>query len=177
MDLATCLDEGVYSDALTRGKRYRILAHNNDNGQIKVQGDNGRARWFPCYCFDLTGGEAPTIVRIDLSDLIEESVTYAVEVGVELSDEQRRWCFFVTPELLSCLTQADLGSGRLLMYNAPHMIAVSVINRDTIERALRYIDSQNQLLACTAPIVPLAVNAADTDQQPDTPSQRSKRSP
>ncbi len=100
MDLATCLDEGVFSDALTRGRRYPILAHDRDKGQIKVQGDNGRSRWFPCYCFDLTGGEVPTIVRIDPSDLIGAPLTYTVQVEVELSDGQRRWCFFVTPEFL-----------------------------------------------------------------------------
>ncbi len=57
------------------------------------------------------------------------------------------------------------------MYNAPHMIAASEIDRDTIERALRYIDSRNQLVACTIPLAPLAVNAADANKPLNNPVQ------
>lgn len=37
-------------------------------------------------------------------------------------------------------------------YNAPHMIVVSTLNQEVIEQALRHIQSQGALLACTKPL-------------------------
>src|SRR5689334_16196084 len=54
-DTATCVSVGVYAGALTFGNEYAILTHDADKGQVEVRGDNGRKRWFPSYCFDLTG--------------------------------------------------------------------------------------------------------------------------
>ena len=51
----TCIIESVYSHALTRGKRYMVLQADETKRQVKVRGDGGRARWYPMYCFDMTG--------------------------------------------------------------------------------------------------------------------------
>lgn len=149
MDVATCINESVYSGSLTRGKRYPILALDEGNGQVRVRGDNGHTRWFPRYCFDLTGGDVISMVSLALSNLTEEPPTGAVDAVVELSDGQRRWCFFITPEMLAGLNQGDFDSGRLVMYGVPHMIVVDAINRNLIEQVLLYIESQNKLPDCT----------------------------
>lgn len=73
-----------------------------------------------------------------------------IEVTIELSIAQRRWCFFITPgELASLDGERKLDTARLLVYNAPHMIVVDTLNQQVIEQALRYIESQGELLNCT----------------------------
>lgn len=147
---ATCVTVGVYTDALTYGKTYVILAWDEDKNQAKVHGDNGCSRWYPGYCFDMTGREVPKLLRIQQRDPSEDPQTCAVEVELELSNGQRRWCFFVTPDILSQLSgEITVGAERLLSYNAPHMIVVSAINYELIEQTLLYIQSQGELLDCT----------------------------
>ncbi len=150
MDEVTCVDESVYSEALTRGRRYPILATDESKRQIRVRGDDGRACWFPDHCFDLVGADVPTVVDIRLSEPIEEPLTYAVEAIVELSDGRLRRCVFATPEILSQLKQADLGLQELLWCGP--VVVVSEVSHEVIERALRYIDAHNELLISTRPL-------------------------
>lgn len=150
MSDATCVNEASYSGALTRGKRYAVLASDESRQQIRVKGDNGRVRWFPSSLFDVAGADVAVLTHITIKDSVEAALT--VEVDVELSDGQRRWCFFTTPNALQRLSQTKLGTETLFMYGAPHMIVVSAINEDVIAQALKYIDSHNELLECTRPI-------------------------
>jgi hypothetical protein len=146
----TCVGVGVYDDALTYGNEYAVLAHDTDKQQVRVRGDNGRARWFPTYCFDMTGGPAVRLVQMTIDDELDRPT---VDVVLEFSDGQRRWCYFITPERLSqlsCATQAD--GERLLSYRSPHMIVVSAITRAIIEQSLAYIEGQGRLLDCSLPI-------------------------
>jgi hypothetical protein len=145
----TCTSEGVYSDALVYGRKYEVLACNEEKRQVKVRGKNGRSRWYPCGCFDMAGAEAPKMTRILKYDALEKPVDW-VEVDIELSDGQRRWCYFITPDLL--LQQAGklmYSTERLLSYNAPHMIVVNTLSKEGIELSLQYIQSQGELLRCT----------------------------
>ncbi len=129
-------------DAMLLLVGYRAIARTN----------TGRARWFPLSCFDLTGQDSPVLVRIIPRDASAEGSRGTIEVEVELSDGQRRWCFIVTLEGLSHLTQAQPRTARLFMYGAPHMIVVNAISHDVIDEVLHYLDSQNELIACTLPI-------------------------
>ena len=155
-NMATCASVGVYADALTYGNEYEILARDVDKHHVKVRADNGRARWYPEYCFDMSGQQMAMLVRAtvdDLDDLVEDFLT-GVDVVLEFSDGQRRWCFFITPELLSRLGGAEqVGDERLLSYNVPHMIVVSAITREIIDRSLAFIESQGELLDSSMPIV------------------------
>lgn len=147
---ATCVTVGVYAEALTYGKTYEILASDEDKNQVKVQGDNGRTRWYPCGCFDMTGRQVPRLLHIRLNDLTQTPFTSSVEVDLEFSNGQRRWCYFITPEMLSHLGGNKLAdTERLLSYATPHMVVVSAISLEVIEQALNYIESQGQLLDST----------------------------
>ena len=149
---ATCITESSYSEALTYGNRYEILGDDKEKRQLKVRGENGKIRWYPYDCFDLTGGEVPKLTRMVICDSLKESGDW-VEVEIELSDGQRRWCYFLTPELLAQQNGVTIGdAGSLLSYHAPHMIVVSTLSQEMIEQALRYIQSQGVLLDCTKPL-------------------------
>ena len=66
----TCISVGSYDGALTRGQQYELLGQNEQKQHVKVQGDNGRARWFPAGNFDLSGGAVSVIVDWRFDDLI-----------------------------------------------------------------------------------------------------------
>ncbi len=51
MACVTCIDIATFSNALTRGKKYEVLASDDETRKVKVRGDNGRVRWYPLYCF------------------------------------------------------------------------------------------------------------------------------
>ncbi len=147
-----CINEGVYSGALTRGTHYSAQAEDAGKRQVKVRGDNGRVRWFPTYCFDLEGREPVTMVGMTLLDDPEDAETRSVEVDIELSTGERRWCWFTTPKGLAEVLQERFESGDLLMYGAPHLIIVSALSKAMIEEALDYIERHDKLLDCTRSI-------------------------
>ena len=147
--IATCTGVGVYGHALTFGNQYVVLSHDTDKRQIRVRGDHGKNRWFPTDCFDLSGRPVVKLTSLRIDDPLGDPLL-SVDVVLEFSDGQWRWCTFVTPEILSGVGgDAECPDGRLLMYDAPHMIIVSAITRDTIETSIAYIESQGRLLECS----------------------------
>lgn len=152
LNVATCACVGVYAHALTYGSAYPILAHDVDKRQVKVRGDNAKARWYPDHCFDLSGQRVVKLVHMTIDGPVDDGCN-TVDVVLEFSDGQRRWCYFVTPECLSHLGgAAQVGDERLLSYRSPHMIVVSAINGEIIDQSLTYIESQGELLAASMPI-------------------------
>jgi hypothetical protein len=151
-NVATCNNVGVFEDALTYGDQYAILARDTDKKQVKVRGDNGRTRWYPNYCFDMSGQPVVRVVRSTIDDRIDGPVTWTVDVVLEFSDGQRRLCHFTTPETLSRGSgDAQFGGERLLSY-VPHMIVVSAITREVIEQSLAFIESHGRILDCSIPL-------------------------
>jgi len=53
--IVICSSVGVYTEALTRGKEYRVIAEDKDKDQIKIIGDNNRSRWFREFYFVPSG--------------------------------------------------------------------------------------------------------------------------
>ncbi len=148
----TCITEGAYPDALTYGVKYKVIALDEQKQQVKIRGDNERERWYPSACFDMSGAEVVRLVRILHHDSIEEALDW-VEVKVEFSNGQHRWCFFITPELLLRASKNMVyQSMRLLSYDAPHMIVVSAVSKEMIEQTHAFIERQGALLACTKPM-------------------------
>lgn len=152
MSKATCIGESVYGVALTRGRKYEILALDEAKRQVKVEGNSGRTRWFPVGCFDLTGADAPVLSGITVRDALEPESSGWVEVDVELSDGQRRWCWFVTPALLMNTGERLHGTDIQAVYGVPHLIVVNELTEEVVVRVLRHIDRQGELLNCTQPI-------------------------
>lgn len=154
MNQATCISESIYHHALTYGKKYLILATQADPSRpvIKILGDNGRVRWFPSLCFDLSGADVPLLETIDIRDDPADSSAVAVEVHVTLSNGEERWCFFVTPHSLSRFGEYIHGTNIQIHYGAPHMIVIERFDQAIIEAALRHIERHGELLACTKSI-------------------------
>ena len=174
MSQATCISESEYSEALTYGKRYEVLAYEGDKEQVRVKGDNGRTRWFPKICFDLTGKKLAVIDNFTIDDPIHDPKCDCVEVTVKMSTGRRRWCFFVTPGWLSGYLNSTiepklidndgfimhqityLGDSitsktgtRFEAIHVPHMIIVPEMTVEIIEATLRHIEKQGELRQCT----------------------------
>ena len=161
----TCTSESVFRGALTRGANYTPLAVDETKRQVRITGDNGRARWFPFCCFDLRGGEAPTLVTFDLEDCLEvqagEKPIDNVEVSLTLSSGQRRWCVFVTPAGLAHTGHCIDGTQVLFHYCNRHLIVAEELTFELIGRMLREIDSKGELTSCTLPIESESDDACD----------------
>ena len=88
--------------------------------------------------------------RID--DDLSGAETSAIEVTIILADERRRWCFFVTPPALGSAGDVLEGTEVRVHFGEPHMIVVSEISQDVIERVLRQLERQGELLRRTLPL-------------------------
>jgi hypothetical protein len=174
MHEATCMDISIYREALTRGKKYEVLAYDEAKGKIRVKGDNGRTRWFPKLCFDLKGRTVGVLESFTIDDPILDPKMDCIEVTVKLSTRRKRWCFFVTPSWLEAYMSGTLEpkpidhdgwvihqitylghtvttrEGRQFeAIHVPHMIIVPELTPEIIEASLRYIDGQGELKECT----------------------------
>ena len=154
MHFATCITVSVYHSALTYGRKYRVLDSQDESlhPTIKVQGDDGQMRWFPAACFDLTGADIPRLETIRICDDLASASITAIEVQILFSDGQRRWCFFTTPEALRQFGDCMNGTTIRIHYGAPHLIILGQLDASVINQALRYIESQGELLVCTRPL-------------------------
>jgi hypothetical protein len=76
-----------------------------------------------------------------------------VEVVVELTSGERRWCYFMTPTSLARCGDLIPGTAVRLHFGAPHMIVTSALSPEIIDRALRHIDARGELLAATRPVI------------------------
>jgi hypothetical protein len=90
--------------------------------------------------------------RID--DDIRTAGQAAVEVTVTLADEQRRWCFFITPAALATAGDFVEGTEVRIHLGEPHMIVVSELSRDVVERVLRQLEIGGELVRRTLPLQP-----------------------
>jgi hypothetical protein len=142
----------MYRDALTRGKRYAVLAADDKMRQVRIKGDNGRIRWFPAYCFDQNNWSAPTLTTFCVDDPIRAEEALPIEVTVELSDGERRWCIFATPSALENCGNWIEGTEVPFHYGNRHIVVAKELSEDLIFRMLQYIDSKGELVECTLPL-------------------------
>ena len=152
MNEIVCIRESVYRGALTRGNTYRVIAEKPEEGKVRVEADNRRMRWFPDYCFAPAGTAVPTLSRFTVDGKIENATDDIIEVTVELSDGQRRWCWFGTPKALIRCGELIDGTNIRFHFGLQHFIVATSISLDLIEKMLWYIDGQGDLLDCTRPL-------------------------
>ena len=88
--------------------------------------------------------------RID--DDLANADTGAIEVTVTLADERRRWCFFMTPAALAAVGDWVEGTKVHLHLGELHMIVVSEISVEIIERVLRQLEAEGDLERRTLPL-------------------------
>jgi hypothetical protein len=171
----TCIAVGTHGAALTRGRQYTLLVHDPEREAVYIEGDGGRFRWFPQSLFDPTGAQVRVLRAFVLDDPISDPREDCIQVTVELSDGQRRACFFATPRWIAdhldlhtepkLVRQGNLRLGQITllarwlqsadgspvgMINLPNLIILSRLTPETVERALRHMDQQDELLASTA---------------------------
>jgi hypothetical protein len=87
-----------------------------------------------------------------IDDDLTDAARGAIEVTVVLADERRRWCFFMTPSALAACGEWVQGTQVRLHLGALHMIIVSDLSRDIIERVLRQLDADGELERRTLPL-------------------------
>lgn len=152
MNELICICESVYQGALTRGRRYTVLSKDDERRQIRIQGDNGRTRWFPAFCFSQGDQSVPTLARYQVDELTGQDEDKMVEVTVHLSDGERRWCIFATPMALANCGSWIEGTQVPFHYCNRHIIIAGELSEILIGRMLQYIDSQGELAECTLPL-------------------------
>jgi hypothetical protein len=91
----------------------------------------------------------PSIVSYEIEDPLDRPEQGAVEVVLKLTDGQRRWCFFFTPERMSLVGDWVEGTPVRMHLGVKHMIVVAELSRDIIGRVLRGLEAQNLLLEHT----------------------------
>ena len=152
---ATCINVGVYRDALTYGAKYPVLALANhpNHPRVKIQGDDGQIGWFPAGCFDMTGRDVAHIDSIALHDALDQNEAAAHDVTITLSNGQQRWCAFTTPVTLSRFGEFIDGTTTRIHYGMPHLIIVDVLTEQVVLAALQHIERYGQLFVATLPLV------------------------
>jgi hypothetical protein len=92
------------------------------------------------------------MLKYQIDDSIEEPLTHAIEVTVDLNG-QKRWCFFATPQLLASIGDWVDGTQVRVHLGVPHMIVVSELNEEIIDRVLHQLYDSGQLEAHTTPLI------------------------
>ena len=152
MNEVICVCVASYRNALTRGKRYAVLDTDAAKEQLRVKGDNGRARWFSELCFVPGDQLVPLLVGYKLDDPITPGPDQNVEVMVQLSDGQRRWCTFVTPSQLANHGEWIEGTQIPFHYENHCVIIAGQLSEELIGRMLQQIEDQGELVNCTWPL-------------------------
>lgn len=155
-----------FSDHLTVGKAYRLIAYRADRDRARVQNDHGR-----------TIATSPALVSFTLDDPIADPYHDCIEVTVRLASGERRWCLFATPAWLIATLNGEalhkvVTKGGLTMTQinppgdtrtaadgtrfgtlaVPHLIVVTVLSAAVVEEALRDLVGGKRLLHSTLPL-------------------------
>jgi hypothetical protein len=67
-------------------------------------------------------------------------------VKVKFTDGRVGWCFFITPTALATVGDRFDGTEVRAHLGVPHMIVVSEISQDIIDRTLRGMEADGELL-------------------------------
>ncbi len=88
-----------------------------------------------------------------IDDPITDPLIDTVEVTIDFGD-QRRWLFFITPQLLASAGDFVEGTGIRLHLGEKHMVVVSVLSEAVIDRVLRSLYAAGELMGRTLPLEP-----------------------
>ncbi|WP_047155483.1 hypothetical protein [Aneurinibacillus tyrosinisolvens] len=147
--IVICNSVGSYVEALTRGKEYEVIAENEEKEQIKILGDNNRARWFNKYYFVPCGSNVSVLVKWQFDDVIHDSSEKSLqhpEITVILSDGQKRWCSICTKAGLMEYIERNMDGNIFLIEN---QIIVKDFSHEVVNEALIHLDQQNELISST----------------------------
>jgi hypothetical protein len=88
-----------------------------------------------------------------IDDSIEDPLTCSVEVTIDFGNNHKRWCFFVTPQLLATVGDWVKGTTVRMHLGVAHQIVVSELNEDIIDRVLKELYDEELLEEHTIPLV------------------------
>jgi hypothetical protein len=88
-------------------------------------------------------------MRIQIEDDLATASSGAIEVVFDLEDGSSRWCYFMTPEALSNAGDWIPGTQIRFHYDNPHMIVVSAISEEIIQRVLAHLSEEGALERCS----------------------------
>ena len=92
------------------------------------------------------------MLKYQIDDSIEEALKCAIEVTVDFNGE-KRWCFFATPQLLASVGDWVDGTQVRVHLGVPHMIVVSELDEEIIDRVLQKLYNGGQLETHTTPLI------------------------
>ncbi len=149
MQEVICTNPSMYWDALTRGQRYPVLAWDEAKQQVKIQGDNGRVRWYPALCFDVSEENARSlraytlwIEREAAAPGSENPATTNTDALLTFADGTRWWATFFTYANITALSEKNRQTGENLSgkyFWAPHMILIDDVSRPQIEEVVAHL--------------------------------------
>lgn len=91
------------------------------------------------------------ISRIDIDDPIDQS-DRAIEVTVTLDGGERRWCYFMTPEIARNCGDYIAGTTVRVHRGAAHLFIVSEVDEAIITRVLESVAAEGGIVECTLPL-------------------------
>lgn len=147
--MVICNSVGTYTEALTRGKEYDVLAENEEKEQIKILGDNNRVRWFNRHYFVPYGSSVPLLFKWQFDDVIldpSEVSFQHIDITIVLSDGQKRWCSICTRAGLMDYIDRNMDGIVFLIEN---QIIVKDFSYKVVNDALYNLDQQNELIGST----------------------------
>ncbi|NNF57973.1 MAG: hypothetical protein HKN04_06995 [Rhodothermaceae bacterium] len=95
-----------------------------------------------------------------IEDPLDQPSQGAVEVVVTMDDGSERWCCFFDPDRLALVGDLVEGTTVRLHLGVQHMIVVSELSQEIIERVLRQLDGNGELLNHTLAVSGRAVEPA-----------------
>jgi hypothetical protein len=131
---------------------YSIIGVDEGRRLVRVIDNNGNSRYYNEDCFDFSKGTLNALVSWEYDDKPEEigdSFFGWVEVTIVMSDKSKRWCKFITPELLSKMLNKNGVYPPGFAMNK--LIAVRSLAKDDIDAVLRYLDDENELELVSIP--------------------------
>ena len=96
--------------------------------------------------------DAAVLRSYTIDDDLAHASHGVVEVTVTLTDERRRWCYFMTPAALAACGNWVEGTRVRLHLGELHRVTVSELSCDVIERVLRQLEATGQLERRTSPL-------------------------
>jgi len=148
-----CVNVCVHGNALTRGEIYSLAGFDSKKRVVQMRGGRARKGWFPAYCFAPPDEPIVTLESYTIDDPLEEGDDALVDVTVTLSNGEKRFCIMATPVALSKCGNWVEGTKVPFHYGNGFLIVVRKLSVDLIDRVLRYLDSQDELVECTTPLV------------------------
>jgi hypothetical protein len=95
--------------------------------------------------------EAREVIQYSVDDPITDPLTCSVEVTVEV-EGQKRWLFFVTPQLLASVGDFVEGTQVRLHLGERHMIVVSELSESVIDKVLSSLYDAGEMASRTLPL-------------------------